>query len=86
MTEAGLIVLCSYLLIFAIGFIAIDRLERQLSKAQREHREDKENWIAERQTLLDRIQAPSFAEYTNKVIREKKIEKQEEEKPIEFIS
>lgn len=35
---------------------------------------------------MDRIHAPSFAEYTNKVIREKKIEKKEEEKQIEFIS
>lgn len=41
----------------------------------------------ERRDLLDRIQAPSFAEYTNKVIKEKKAEqKEEEEKGVEFIS
>lgn len=42
----------------------------------------------ERQALLDRIQAPSFQEYTNKVVREKKAEqKTEEPQPIhDFIS
>jgi hypothetical protein len=45
-------------------------------------------WEAERKDLLDRIQAPSFAEYTNKVIKEKKLDKQDDEKEerVEFIS
>lgn len=47
-----------------------------------------QDWAAERKDLLDRIQAPSFADYTNKVVREKKAEQKPEEKeqPIEFIS
>jgi hypothetical protein len=53
----------------------------------RRFEEERSTWRDERQTLLDRIQAPSFAEYTNKVIREKKAEQpQEEVKPVEFIS
>lgn len=39
--------------------------------------------------LMDRIQAPSFAEYAGKVIREKVVEKKkkdDEEKQIEFVS
>lgn len=39
---------------------------------------EREEWHIERQQLLDRIQAPSFAEYTNKVVREKKAEHPEE--------
>lgn len=39
-----------------------------------------EQWVAERKDLLDRIQAPTFQEYTNKVIREKKAEQPEEPK------
>jgi hypothetical protein len=52
------------------------------------HIERKESeWKQERQMLLDRVQAPSFAEYTSKVVREKKAEKKdEEEKQIEFVS
>ena len=39
--------------------------------------------------LMDRIQAPSFAEYAGKVIREKVVDqkkKDDEEKQIEFVS
>ncbi len=42
---------------------------------------------AERRDLLDRIQAPTFAEYTNKVIKEIKAEKPEEPKVVDdYIS
>lgn len=42
---------------------------------------------AERSDLLDRIQAPTFAEYTNKVIKEIKAEKPEEPKVVDdYIS
>jgi|GEM_PF-2456562 len=53
------------------------RLERLLEQSQ-----------AERKDLLDRIQAPTFAEYTNKVIKEKKLEQppEEEEQNDPFIS
>lgn len=47
---------------------------------------ERDEWKAERQMLLDRIQAPTFAEYTNKVVREKKAEQPQEEKlPVEFV-
>lgn len=53
-----------------------------------QHIESREvEWKKERKDLLDRIQAPTFQEYTNKVIREKKMEKPEEqEEPIHFVS
>jgi len=40
-------------------------------------------WNAERKDLLDRIQAPSFAEYTNKVIKEKRLEQPQEQEEEE---
>jgi len=44
-------------------------------------------WQAERKDLLDRIQATTFAEYTNKVISEKKAAQPEEKiEPVEFVS
>lgn len=50
-------------------------------------KEKEREWSAERKDLLDRIQAPSFAEYTNKVVREKKAEQPKEEtEPVEFVS
>lgn len=33
---------------------------------------ERDRWESERKDLLDRIQAPTFAEYTNKVVKEKK--------------
>lgn len=52
----------------------------------KEIQQERADWKQERQQLLDRIQAPTFAEYTNKVVREKKIDKsQEEEKPIDWV-
>lgn len=54
---------------------------------QKSFKHERAEWKHERQMLLDRIQAPSFAEYTSKVVKEKKAEKpEEEEKPTEFIS
>lgn len=48
---------------------------------------EREAWQKERKDLIDRIQAPTFAEYTNKVVREKKAENPPEEaKAPEFIS
>ena len=40
-------------------------------------------WNAERRDLLDRIQAPTFAEYTNKVIKEKRLEQPQEQEEEE---
>lgn len=50
-------------------------------------KDEREAWAAERKDLLDRIQAPTFAEYANKVTREKKQERPEEqiEQP-DFVS
>ena len=54
----------------------------------RDFREERAKWQAERQKLLDRIQAPSFAEYAAKDLREKRIEaaKEEKEPKPQFIS
>lgn len=56
-------------------------------KQSKQHEQERKEWLIERKDLLDRIQAPSFLEYTNKVVREKKAEQpQEEEKPIQFVT
>jgi hypothetical protein len=48
---------------------------------------ERSEWKQERQMLLDRIQAPTFAEYTSKVVKEIKAAKPEEEKDKqEYIS
>ena len=62
----------------AIGHIWISTRHqvRQNSLFDRE----RESWKQERQMLLDRIQAPTFAEYTSKVVKEIKAAKPEEEK------
>lgn len=60
---------------------------KHVQAIQEQHHADYENWTHERERLLDRIQAPSFAEYTNKVVREKKAEQPEEkQEPYEFVS
>lgn len=59
-----------------------------MESSNRRHQADSQEWQKERKDLMDRIQAPSFTEYANKVVREKKLEqpKEEEEKRPEFIS
>lgn len=48
---------------------------------------EREKWAQERKDLMDRIQAPTFAEYANKVVREKKAEQPEDPaEQVEFIS
>lgn len=68
----------------AILFAWVYTVRQQEKRFDRE----REDWQKERKDLLDRIQAPSFQDYANKVIREKKAEKQEEDKQeaIHFIS
>lgn len=69
-----------FVAIWGVTMIAWQYSIQQFNKERAE-------WKAERQMLLDRIQAPSFAEYTAKVVREKKLEKEEEkEQNIEFVS
>lgn len=54
---------------------------------RKEHHRHLEEAAKERKDLLDRIQAPSYAEYTAKVVREKKAEQPEEKKEqVEYIS
>jgi hypothetical protein len=67
-----------------IAVLALALMENTHRRQQAERQE----WQRERKDLMDRIQAPSFAEYANKVVREKKLEqpKEEEEKRPEFIS
>jgi hypothetical protein len=56
-------------------------------KDKEQMKNEREDWRTERKDLLDRIQAPTYAEYTNKVVREKKAEKPEElPEQVEFIS
>jgi hypothetical protein len=58
-----------------------------LEASQRRQAAEREKWNEERKDLLDRIQAPSFAAYTHKVVQEKKAEKHEDERDdIEFVS
>lgn len=53
----------------------------------RRQQEEREAWQKERKDLMDRIQAPTFAAYTGKVIAEKKAEQPpKEEDKIEFVS
>lgn len=47
---------------------------------EKEFQKERDSWLLERRDLMDRIQAPSFTEYTNKVVREKKAEHPEEPK------
>lgn len=48
---------------------------------------EREQWKQERKDLLDRIQAPSFHDYANKVIKEKKADQPKEEEPsIQFVT
>ena len=50
-----------------------------IAKQERQHEQERKEWLQERKDLLDRIQAPSFAEYANKVVRENKAELPQEE-------
>ena len=50
---------------------------------EKEHNRHIEEHAKERRDLLDRIQAPSFQQYTAKVIAEKKAEQPEEQKVYE---
>jgi len=77
------------IVVFLIGSMIImhARYNQTLEQMSVKAFEKEQAWASERRDLLDRIQAPSFAEYSNKVIREKKAEKPEERpEPIEFIS
>ena len=67
-------VLCGVIL-----YQLIDKLDA-IRRYERAMKEMREQWMDERKDLLDRIQAPTFAEYSNKVIREKKAEQPEEER------
>lgn len=50
-------------------------------------KDEREAWAKERKDLMDRVQASSFAEYSNKVIREKIAEQPKEEPTYdEFVS
>lgn len=77
-----------YAVIMAMGIIGVMAIYQvTMHKQEQRHAADRELWHKERQMLLDRIQAPSFAEYTAKVIKEKKAEQPEEPRePVEFVS
>lgn len=80
MSELGVVFLCFTMAIFGLSIYII-------TKQQQQHEQERNEWQTERKDLLDRIQAPTFAEYTNKVVRLKKAEQpQEEEQPIQFVT
>lgn len=70
--------------IFAVVAISSYVIVKQQSQFELQRKE----WSEERKDLLDRIQAPSFNEYANKVVREMKATKEEEEKkePVQFVT
>lgn len=71
-----------YLLIFTVLLFWVVTVRYREVEFAKERNE----WISERKELLDRIQAPTFAEFTSKVIREKKAEQpKEEEETYEYI-
>jgi hypothetical protein len=73
--------------ISAVCILILFMWQRNLYDSNKAFQLERDNWIKERKDLMDRLQAPTFADYTNKVVREKKLEQpQEEEKPAEFIS
>lgn len=55
---------------------------------ERDFQGERDAWAEERKDLLDRIQAPTFTDYANKVVREKKAAQPpvEPEQMPEFIS
>ena len=76
-----LIPLCAIFAVVAISSFVIVKQQAQFEQQRKE-------WSQERKDLLDRIQAPSFHDYTNKVVREMKAKKDDEEKqePIQFVT
>lgn len=85
MSELGLVVLCSYIAIFSIGLLSVDRLQKQLEKTTRYWKEDRDNWMIERGRLIDRIQAPSFDHLKQAEIRKIKAEKEEPVERVELL-
>lgn len=73
-------VLCGVIL-----YQLVDKLDA-IRRYERAMKEMREQWMDERKDLLDRIQAPTFAEYANKVMREKRVEEDEEEDYNPYIS
>jgi hypothetical protein len=72
-------IIISCVAIIAIAALSIGMTCQQVKQNSLFERE-RDSWKQERQMLLDRIQAPSFAEYTSKVVKEIKAAKPEEEK------
>jgi hypothetical protein len=52
---------------------------------ERTHQEERETWHEERKELLDRIQAPSFAEYKHQEVRVMKAQKEEKKSEQNFF-
>lgn len=77
--------LVEWICMVIITFAYVVYMERDNKQDRAAWQKEREQWRLERQQLFDRIQAPSFAEYTNKVIREKKLDKTEEEEKPQFI-
>jgi predicted Holliday junction resolvase-like endonuclease len=69
-------------IVFAVIIIALAILLNFQQQNFQEHIENlTEQWHLERSELLDRIQAPSFAEYKQAEIKMVKAQKDEEPKP-----
>lgn len=81
----GLMVMCVALLL--AWLVTANMKDKDMREQREQWMHERMAWKDERQMLLDRIQAPSFAEYTAKVIKEKKAEQPEEPRePVEFVS
>lgn len=55
--------------------------EQDMQEQREEWAEEREAWNIERQQLLDRIQAPTFAEYKHAEVRTIKAQQGEKEQP-----
>lgn len=81
MTE--IIAVClAFLLSMVVVAVELTRHHRlQIDRILTEHRADAAEWKIERQKLLDRIQATSYAEYKTQEIRTIKAQNGEKEPP-----
>jgi hypothetical protein len=81
MSEISVIFLC-----FTVALVGLSAYV--IVKQQYSHDIERKEWMVERKDLMDRIQAPTFNDYANKVVREKKAEQPPEEKveKNEYIS
>lgn len=72
------------LAVFLVLLSVIICLLIYMYESERTHQEEREFWQKERKELLDRIQAPSFAEYKHQEVRVMKAQKEEKKSEQNF--